>query len=299
MATFEKTIIRCAIDVTSKTPFKDVYTGKAPAFWNSTDIQFQLGFFKGSGDDAELLDITNFDSVTIEVKAMTDKTGAAYMSKTVNSGELNTSLVVADWNDGSNQHATVDFPYTEADLPMGSEDTVVFWLVVHGVTTDLPVGKDTFGCSTLTAYEDGISGTGQPVQAGNIIPGGAEYDGSGEYTLATTTGRTYKWTKGANDTNVVNGTETITTTDTIFIAQGTSITLNGTPSEDVTAVIRLAPYLNADETDARYMQLAGAIRISNNRLQVKCTDDNKWYDLVIRMNNGVPVAAVEGAGEST
>jgi hypothetical protein len=72
----------------------------------------------------------------------------------------------------------------------------------------------------------------------SVLARGAQtYNGSGAYTLSgLTAGRSYYWLKGANDTSLVNGTETLSTSG-LFIAQGTSATLNGTNSASVTAAV--------------------------------------------------------------
>ena len=69
----------------------------------------------------------------------------------------------------------------------------------------------------------------------NSVPANAVYSG-GTYTLPLTAGRTYTWTKGANDTSLVNGTQTLNATGT-FVAQGSSVTLNGSGSSVITATV--------------------------------------------------------------
>ena len=57
-------------------------------------------------------------------------------------------------------------------------------------------------------------------------------------------GKALRWTKGANDTSVTNGGDTINTSGQDFFTQGVSITLNGARSgQAVTAIIFGSPYL--------------------------------------------------------
>jgi len=69
-----------------------------------------------------------------------------------------------------------------------------------------------------------------------LVPAGASYAG-GVYTLDVKQGRTYRWAKGANDTNLNNGAETLTA-DNDFTAQGSTVTLNGTGSAAITATVK-------------------------------------------------------------
>lgn len=75
------------------------------------------------------------------------------------------------------------------------------------------------------------------VVKGNLVES-ATYSGGGAFVWpGLIAGRRYRWVKGASDTNCVNGTETLTTTGD-FVAQSTSVTLNGTVSVAVTAELR-------------------------------------------------------------
>jgi hypothetical protein len=252
------TVIRCRINRRNVVKsFKDIFTNADPAFWNSTNLEFQFAFFDGEDSDAELMDISLSESITLEVKSITNKLGAAFMTQTVAAADLNPDLTLEEWQTGAvsedqkNCHVSFFFPSNETQLPLAGLDKKTFWLSVTGVST----GLNTFGCSTLTAIEDGRDPDSiAPVQAGNIVPEGATYDGAGAYELAVTEARTYGWTKGANDTSITNGTETVLTTGDIFIAQGESITLNGTAGQLVTAVIRIGFFLTTDQSDARYFR---------------------------------------------
>lgn len=73
--------------------------------------------------------------------------------------------------------------------------------------------------------------------ASNIVPT-ANYSGGGSYTLTgLVVGVSYRWAKGANDTNcVVNGSITLTASG-VFTATAVTVTLNGTNSASITALV--------------------------------------------------------------
>lgn len=76
----------------------------------------------------------------------------------------------------------------------------------------------------------------------NIIPAGAVYSAGAPpfgslYTLAVTPGRTYTWTKGANDVSCqVDGSTTLLVTGA-FVATGATVTLYGAASVAITATL--------------------------------------------------------------
>ena len=71
----------------------------------------------------------------------------------------------------------------------------------------------------------------------SLIPTATAY-AAGSYTLTgLTIGKSYKWVKGANDTNcIVNGSITLTATG-VFTATATSVTLTGSGTSTITAVV--------------------------------------------------------------
>ena len=97
-----------------------------------------------------------------------------------------------------------------------------------------------FANKSVAAYHDNKFYLAVPLDSaevlrGNILPSGADYDGSGAYSLTVKQDRVYRWTKAG--TNLVNGTETLTA-DSDFTAQGSSVTLNGTASATITATVK-------------------------------------------------------------
>jgi hypothetical protein len=161
---FVRTRIRCAIDISKRTTkFKDVLTSSFPSGFRGTGQQFEISFFYGR----ELVDISNFSAVTVTVKDADDLTGPALMTKTVGEDNLNKTLTIEEWNAGTSQHVIVVFSSVETALGAGGED-VDYHLVVHGLTTDDTIDKDTFGVSTLRLIEDGTVDAESPPPSGPL-----------------------------------------------------------------------------------------------------------------------------------
>lgn len=110
----------------------------------------------------------------------------------------------------------------------------------------------------MTYVPDPSKADGRPVQSGSaLVPAGAVYDGSGQYTLSgLTAGTAYLWVKGANDISIVNTPDTITVSGT-FLAAGTSCVMNGTPGATVTATVQVV--------DTSYVLVAGSTMTGNLR----------------------------------
>lgn len=241
---------------------KDILTGNTPRMWRGANLRVEATLFKGKVNAEALQDLSNIASLTLEVFALSNgaPTGAALMSQTVAAVNLDTGLTLSEWQADNGQHALFEFDDQDTNLNLSGAAKVNFWLVLSALTQDSPAKLITLGATTLTVYEDGTPASAEgPVQGGNILPGGASYDGSGDYVLSgLTVNRVYKWSPGANDTTLVNGAQTLTEEGN-FTAQGTSATLTGTPSAAVTAIVREDVYLNAQESDARYLKkLRGA-----------------------------------------
>lgn len=279
---FTKTIIRCAVDVTSKDPIKDTFTGAAPSIWNSTDVEFQFAFFKGSGSNAALLDMTVFESITGHCKPKT-RLGNDYFSRTIDEAAINKDLTAEQWSNGTGEHLKMSFTADETNLPLNGALEVDFWFVLSAITSGLPKATDTLGGTTLTSVEDGVATDGGALMGGNSIPEGATYNAMGQYDLAVVQDRVYKWTKGGvNDADLVNGAQIVATTDTNFVTQGNSITLRGAANQLVTAVVRGGVFLTADESDARYV-------LKNGDTRAVCIDDGNTYRLTLRIVDNLPV----------
>jgi len=130
----------------------DVITGQTPQFWNGVDLQFELAFFWG----AQLLDISDYDSVTVDLKMSSPTTGLPVMSGTLASGSLNPGLTLSAWNGGNptDCHALVAFAQTATELVL-SAPSVQFWLAVSALTSDSPAHRVVLGATPLNVVESG------------------------------------------------------------------------------------------------------------------------------------------------
>ncbi len=144
--------IRLAIDTSQMGGINDVLTGANPQFWNGVDLQIELGIFYGS----TLLDVSNLDSITVDLKESDPRTGLPLMSQTIASGSLNPALTLNAWNGGASTdvHAVAVFSNTETNLYL-SDDAVTFWLVVSALTNDSPGHKIVLGATPLVVQEGG------------------------------------------------------------------------------------------------------------------------------------------------
>jgi hypothetical protein len=288
-----QTVIRCAVFINSKDNFTEVFTGATPQAWKSTDIVFQLAFFKGTKKSPVLVtaeELADLAKISLEVFPAT-RTGAAYMNNFVLLEDFDTTLDATTWADGSKQHVSIPFTFAENNLPIPDGATEAdFWLVVSGVSNTVPIQYPTLGATQFKQIRDAVlDETDAPVQAGNIIPEGATYDGAGHYILATTTDRTYSYAQGANDTSITNGAQTVDA-DGLFTALGVSVTLNGTAGQLVTAVIRPDVFITADQADARYFNKNGL----ESRIPIQADDGSTCY-IRVRIIDGVRTLSIEDA----
>jgi len=245
--------IRIGVNFRSRDPITDLLTSKAPELWLGTDVRFEHGFLDGTvlSDD-----ISNLASVTLEVFAST-RTGLPYMAKTISADALLEALTQEQWDGGAPEHAHAVFEFTAAEtsLPMAGKLSADFWLVVSCLTNNGTAKRYTLGAGKITFMQDGTpSDQVGAVQGGNIIPGGATYDGDGEYTLAgLTVNKLYKWSPGGNDTDLTSGAQTLVAEGN-FTAQAVSALLTGDANQPVTAIVRSDVTFNAEEADARYLK---------------------------------------------
>ena len=291
---FPRERIRLRLDTESHKAALDQITQQPPKAWRGNSMQFEMGFFFND----QLLSTANIASVTMTVKDNADRNGPKLMEKVIDASGLNQILVDTNWTAGTDQHVVIDFTKDETLLDMGGNNTKQFWVAFVALTTDTPVRRFTLGSTVLTLEDDGTTSNSAslPPLGSNIIGLGALYDGAGAYTLAgLIAGRVYQFAIGTGDTNLVNGTETLTASGS-FAAQGTSVVLHGTASGPVTATVRWPLYLTADEADARYLngvlKLINApgvnigMRSLNKRYmrQIGVDDNGNQYDHIIDLN---------------
>jgi hypothetical protein len=158
MSTLSRTRIRLAADAAVFSAPTDAQTLATPAFWRGTDVQFELAVF----NNRILQSVANLASLTVEVKAAAEGTGAPdpasapLMSATVSS--FDDTVSAESWEDGSKEHALVAFSAQESAVGAGDH-----WLVVHALTSDNPGRRLTLAAGPIRVLEDG-TGSEEPPQ---------------------------------------------------------------------------------------------------------------------------------------
>lgn len=232
-------------------PVPDLLTNSPPRTFRNDPLRIEVGLLEDDADTV-IANVAAIDSVTVEIREEQDEDALALATVTVGSGSISQALEQADWDDESDQHLVAEFSSAELNLDLGDEPSAEFWLHIFAIPTDNAANKITIYSGPIRFYEPPVPPATGPISGGSIIPGGAAYDGSGNYTLSgLTVGRTYTWTDGAADISCVNGAETLVASGN-FIAQATSVMLTGTPSATITATVRATVHLTAAEQDARY-----------------------------------------------
>lgn len=249
-----KRIVRCWVDVNSTDSFTDVIAGGTPRAYNDASWELQVVFGYGPEKSGVLADVSLLSSLL----ALIWKSTSQYLS--IAAAYIDRNLTLAEWNARVSArggfekaaHAVFVFTAAEFSFAMSGADALDLKLTLHGDTSDEPSIADAWKVSDFKVLNAGLATVGGSTQAANLIPGGAVYDGSGLYVLSgLTVSRGYRWTDGgSHDTSVTNGTETVTVSNSVFWAQGTSVTLNGTPGATVTAVVWYPATFTADELAA-------------------------------------------------
>jgi hypothetical protein len=211
------------------------------------------------------------------------------MEKTLAAADLNTNLATSEWEARTAQHGVFRFSSLETNLDLKGANRRELWMVFSALVdeTSEPI---TLGGGKVIIVEDGslIDQRSIPPLGSNLIPLGASYNGAGQYVLSVAAGKNHLWTKAANDTSVTNGTETVLASGS-FIAQGATITLNGTPGALITATLRYPVYLTADEADARYLKNTAKVIKPRGQLEIFHSENGLWRRIVGVDNDGNPV----------
>ena len=246
MSTYQSERVRLLFKMNSVANTRDDFTQKEVDLWRRTDWRFEVGWAFGD----TLVDASIYESAKIEIMPDDDREGAALASKTVVADDMTFNVSLEDWQSAAAQQAVFQFDHNETNFDLGGESSKVFYLVcsIRTQSGEWIVA----GYATVRVYESGTpKDADYPVQGGNVVPLGATYDGSGNYSLTVTLAKAYNIAFGANESTVTNGNETLTGSG-LFTAQANPIVLHGTPNAIVTAVVRGEIYLTADQMDARY-----------------------------------------------
>lgn len=250
--------IRWMLDQQSDGYAKDSITGAIARAARGNDFQIELGFSVTIDDVNTLLDCSVYESATFTLKDAADIGGPTLLQSFTS--VFNNTLTAEAWDAGADQHATIRFTSAETKVDLGGKTEKQFYWSVRARTTD---GTDvTLGEGYLKIYSDGVGGEASvtPPLGSSRVPVGQTYSGAGVYVLnGLVAGYYYSWEKFTNDTDLVNGSETLTSTGW-FLAQGTSVTLHGTASALITALVRWPKLATANDLDAKF---ASTLKIIN------------------------------------
>lgn len=242
--------IFCNTSNKKDTSLMDVNTNQLPAWYRGDDIEIDIGIGATIGGvDTINTSIANVASITCQLFLAENDTNAALMEKTVSGGSINGALTQEQWVAGKGlftgqlQHAAFLFSKIETMISLGGSTTKQFWLRIFATTNS---GQNiTLNCGTVTVKDGPVVGTASVPLSDNLIPlttgaalvpAGAVYDGTGNYTLnGLTNAKIYYWLKAGNDFSAAGLTVTGT-----FTQAGTTLTMHGIPGALVTAQVYLA-----------------------------------------------------------
>lgn len=147
--------VRIAVVQTSKDAVADIISGNTPVWYNGNDLQFEIAFFTDVSLGV-LDDISTIDSITLQIKPLTNRRGNPVMSATLASGSLNAGLTLAQWqaNDPTLAQAIVTFDKSLTVLSFAG-DSNPYWLVLSAVLTS--GAAVTLATGQVTVVETGFN----------------------------------------------------------------------------------------------------------------------------------------------
>jgi len=146
MPTFNTQIIRLACDTTSKENVLDLNTAAEPEAWWARDLTLQVGVFAG----AAMLDVSDLQSVTVDLKDPSNLDGAPLVTKTITAFDNTTTL--ASWQAGMQQHFSVAFTADDLSFTLTNGERLVH-LAIVAITTGARTGTICVG--TMNIIDDG------------------------------------------------------------------------------------------------------------------------------------------------
>ncbi len=148
--------IRLAVDTSQMGSINDAITGASPQFWNGVDLEIELAFFYGTPSAATLVDISNFDSITVDLKESDPRTGLPLMSQTIASSSINDAMTWTQWTGNTPSACQVLAVFTNEETNLNlNDDSVTYWLVISALTNDSPGHKIVLGATPLIVQEGG------------------------------------------------------------------------------------------------------------------------------------------------
>ncbi|MGH8020523.1 MAG: hypothetical protein ACREIA_20015 [Opitutaceae bacterium] len=143
--------VRLKVETADFDPPADVLTSSTMQFWRGSGLRVELGLF----ERGVLEDVANLESIRLEIKNQVSGSApapdaAALMAKEVTS--FDNTLASATWDDGTKQHAAIEFTAAETNITVPSGGNL--WMILIATTTDdeEPI---TLAAGTCKVYEDG------------------------------------------------------------------------------------------------------------------------------------------------
>jgi hypothetical protein len=126
----------------------DFFSNDTPLMPRARAVQFEIGIFDG----ANLDDITDIQTITLECKADVDS--AALFTQTLAAASLTPGLTPDQWANGQDSYCHAMFTFLEGvtGLNLGGATQKQFILVVTALTS---IGNLTVGTTVLTVVNDG------------------------------------------------------------------------------------------------------------------------------------------------
>ena len=146
MPTFQTQIIRIAADTTSKDNVLDLNTSAEPQAWWARDLCLQVGVFAGQ----TLLDVSDLQSVTVNIKDPSNLDGSPLVAKTITTFDNTTTAQT--WAAGTQQHFIVSFAADDLSFTLTNGQRLVHLSMV-AITTGGQTG--TLCVGSINIIDDG------------------------------------------------------------------------------------------------------------------------------------------------
>jgi hypothetical protein len=157
MSTLNEIVVRIKADTSNFDNPLDAIRGGIPRFWRGNDIRFEIGTFDGEN----ILSVANYASISLAIRKMADDGSVpaastpALMQKICS--DLDDTLSVESWNDGTKAHAAIVFSSTESNISCGDN-----WLSIWATTADATPKIVTLCAGIIRVLEVGGGNASQP-----------------------------------------------------------------------------------------------------------------------------------------
>ena len=158
-ATIVRNRIRIKVDniLSRGSLLTDVLTGTTAQFWQSEDVQVELGIYSAGVIAA---DLSNCASVTFLVKDKANLSGSALLSQTILAASMDLTVSDADWVSGAAQHAVFVFTAAETNVALtGAAAKTLTWFF-YMTTTDAPARRIPLGKGDALLSDSGYGDLG-------------------------------------------------------------------------------------------------------------------------------------------